>query len=165
MNKFEILWLEVEDEVQSGQIMYHIFIVLFKLTDVSPPQWLKCTHVTPWTWVRTLASILPLFCIFFVFPLFFCSQQVLGLLLLGPLFLLTPPGYVSYTLAHYFSSSFYFYFSLFYFHIFLLLFLLLILLFFINRKIQKYLFYYFYTHILFFFIKTKKEQKTIFLTN
>ena len=68
MNELQVLWLEVEDEVHSGQNLCYIFIVLFKLTDVSPPQGLKRAPVTKGTWVR--APVVPFWLFSHIFTFF-----------------------------------------------------------------------------------------------
>ena len=59
MNKLQGFWLEVEDEVYLGQDLCYIFIISYKLTDVSPPQWLKCALVTLGTLSCHLITCLP----------------------------------------------------------------------------------------------------------
>ena len=120
MNELQVLWLEVEDEGESGKNLYYIFVVLFKLTDVSPPQWLKRAHVTLGTWVR--APVVP-FCLFFssCFHLFLFEHRRWASPLWALFCLLIPDSLLAHTpLAQFlfilFISLFFLYFLYLYFY-------------------------------------------------
>ena len=118
MSKLQGFWLEVEDEVYLGKDLCYIFMVLHKLMDVSPPQWLKRAPVTMRSWVQALAWPFSIFFPLFDIFLCFCSAWAI---LWAWLFLLTIPPVSLINLPDLFLFLFLFLFFLLFYLLFIII--------------------------------------------